>query len=660
MGKRFWSLALSVAMIGGVFAALPAHAQAEPGATGGVVPATPNIVDEAGDANGYSSLGAGIPGTVSLTGADVLAAWFTHDATNVYVHIQTATNARVEATTFQTTVGTAAGLDCLQLRMVTAGVGNESFSAINSTGDCGEVATTQYGPLLEEVGPEDTSILTGTFPRAGLTQLAGGALLAEPDILVGLWGHGNPVAGGSRILTIDSTPVGTDYSIASGVSGGPGKPSAPTEPPGKGDPPGKGKKKGCPKGKGQKKGACPKPKPANSCPAYVPGEQGATAPTSIVTAAATEEKPVEVTIAAPAGDPTSVPATYQNIQVDAAAAEAGLYVRYEFPTEEDHDIYLNYADGSEAAHAAGFNQAPFVPNNPVFFTDGTGAGGHSEQGAEQLDGIRSGDCAGYTLQMDSFLSMGGDMTLKLWLGEIQNDPAAPGGGAEAAATDSDASADSDALTSFYNLTGLANPSVKMAQASSTRAADKGCKKGKGKKKGCKKPPVACATFVPGEAGTDKPLLTVTDAATEEAPVEQTINLDLSTADVAGDPTSDAFNIQVDSAAADAGLYVLFEFPMRRDYDLNLLHPDGSYAARSRRFNTVSETTDQGPFPISANGHGGAGTDASEKLDGIRTADCGGWTLQAENWLGEGGEFTIKVWLGEAKVDPQAPGEEPPS
>ncbi|MEA2453000.1 MAG: hypothetical protein QOG04_1710 [Actinomycetota bacterium] len=184
---------------------------------------------------------------------------------------------------------------------------------------------------------------------------------------------------------------------------------------------------------------------------------------------------------------------------------------------------------------------------------------------------------------------------------------------------------------------------------------------KKKKRPRPKPPAACATFIPGEAGAGKPTVIVTDAATEAAPVEQKVTLaesvgDLDQTGMIDTGSADFFNVQVDTASADTGLYVLFEFDTRRDYDLNLLHVDGSYAARSRRWNTMSETTDQTGSP-STTGYGGAGTDASEKLDGIRTTDCGGWTVGAENWLGEGGEFTIKMWLGEAKIDPQAPGEE---
>jgi hypothetical protein len=181
------------------------------------------------------------------------------------------------------------------------------------------------------------------------------------------------------------------------------------------------------------------------------------------------------------------------------------------------------------------------------------------------------------------------------------------------------------------------------------------KKPKKPKKDAK--PKACAPFAPGEAGADQPSVTVTDAATEEAPVEQVVTLDMSLADLqVGDPSSAFFNIQVDSAAPDAGLYVLLEFPTRRDYDLNLLHPDASYAARAHAWNTVIEANES---PISSTGHGGESTASSEKLVGIKTSDCGGWTLEAQNWLGEGGDLPVKLWLGEVQNEPQAEGEEPP-
>lgn len=417
MGKRFWSLVLSAALIAGVFTALPAQAQTEPGATGGVIPAAPNIVDDASDANAGA-----LP--VTFTGADVLAGWFTHDATNVYVHIQTTTDVRAEATTFQTTVGPAAGLDCVQLRMVTAGEANDSFSAINVSGDCGDVPTTQYGPLLEEVGPEDTGILTGTFPRDGLEVLAEGALLAEPDIVVGMYGHGNPVAGGSRIGAIDDTAVGTDYSVKDDEVEEPKKKKKAKKPAG-------AKNKKSKKSKKPKKPKAPQePAAPAACPAFVPGEQGAEAETTVITDAATEEAPVTAEYTAEMGGPSSPLVAvfdfrsflYHNIQVDSVNPDAGLYVKIEFTDGHDYDLGLFHPDGTEAASSGESQPEPGLGGGSP---DGAWEGGSNY---EFLKGIRTSDCAGYTARIAGYLTTGGPVTVSMWLGDVAGDPAAPGGG----------------------------------------------------------------------------------------------------------------------------------------------------------------------------------------------------------------------------------------
>lgn len=180
----------------------------------------------------------------------------------------------------------------------------------------------------------------------------------------------------------------------------------------------------------------------------------------------------------------------------------------------------------------------------------------------------------------------------------------------------------------------------------------------------KKKPAACKPYAPGEVGTGKPLVKVTDAATEAAPIAQTVSIDPSAADadVVGTgevaPGTDAFNVQVDSKAKEAGLYVLVEFPDRRDYDLNLWWADGSYAARSHGFQPVLGTPAEGQMG-NLSGYAGESTSSSEKVVGIATPDCGGYTVSVENYLGEGGDLTVKVWLGEIKNDPQAPGAETP-
>lgn len=180
---------------------------------------------------------------------------------------------------------------------------------------------------------------------------------------------------------------------------------------------------------------------------------------------------------------------------------------------------------------------------------------------------------------------------------------------------------------------------------------------KPKKKKKPKPP-ACAPFTPGEDGAEAPTIVLNDTATEAKPVEHAVVLDISAADFvpATAPPTEYFNIQVDTNNPDVGVYVLWEFPDRRDYDMNLLHGDGTPAAQAQTFNTGYGTPAGG---LREPGHGGEGTEGSEKLIGIRTADCAGWTVETQNWFGEGGEFTLKLWLGEAVNDPLPPGETSP-
>jgi hypothetical protein len=199
-------------------------------------------------------------------------------------------------------------------------------------------------------------------------------------------------------------------------------------------------------------------------------------------------------------------------------------------------------------------------------------------------------------------------------------------------------------------------------------------KNKKKKKACKKnsgkgnPPAAkgCADFKPGERGAEveDPTVKLTDEHTEEAPLEYEVELGQSLADVNPGPlpapfavTADAFNVQVDTKGDDVGVWALFQFPTHRDYDIDMFHSDGSYAARASGFNPMGFPA---PVPrVFASGHGGEYGFTYEKLLGIRTANCGGWTMEASNHLGEGGKFKIKLWLGEAVTDPLEPGKAKP-
>ena len=177
--------------------------------------------------------------------------------------------------------------------------------------------------------------------------------------------------------------------------------------------------------------------PVVACAPYEPGELGAEAETTVVTDAATAEAPIEVDV--PLGPATGSVGSDRttrmqlNVQVDSANPEAGLFARLESPPGDDPDLYAYWPSGDQAAVVGGFN--PFLVAGPlpnptnhatISSLNGQGTGGHSEFTAEQIDGLRTADCQGWTLDLVNWAGQGG-FTLYLWLGEIQNDPAAEGG-----------------------------------------------------------------------------------------------------------------------------------------------------------------------------------------------------------------------------------------
>lgn len=170
-----------------------------------------------------------------------------------------------------------------------------------------------------------------------------------------------------------------------------------------------------------------KPPAPPVCAPYVPGELGSGAEIAIVTDEATAEAPVTVELDTgpglgfsstdPGGDEGATSHVYYNVQVDSANPEAGLYVMSEFAPPEEYDLFLRLADGSTVAYTAGANQSPVGwPVDPLGLA-GEGNGGRSEFGSDILEGIRSADCAGYTVDVASAITPGGPVTLSLWLGE---------------------------------------------------------------------------------------------------------------------------------------------------------------------------------------------------------------------------------------------------
>ncbi|MDQ3962576.1 MAG: hypothetical protein M3277_01460 [Actinomycetota bacterium] len=437
MGKRTFSIVLALALVAGVFSALPATAQEAP-AQPTEVPPVVQIEDPYGDANGQS--GDQQLGVDGGSQTDIGKVWFTHDGTSVSAHFLTEGPPNANSLGFQFVVA-AGEAGCLLFEGYFDGTTYTSENFARVRDNCNTIDPV-VGTFVFAPGPGgEGGLATINVPREGVPSLAEGSVISGPSATTWIFAGGEQITPtGFRGVRsrIDDTKVGTDYPLSSG--GGEvvePKPEPTEEPPGKSDPPGKGKKKGCKKGKGKKKGACPEPPQppaAPACPAYVPGEMGAEAETTVVTDDATEEKPIEIDV--PLGLATGTVGSdrrtraQHNVQIDSKLAEAGFYARLESPAGDDPDLYVYYASGKQAAVAGGFNPllaAGPLPNPTNHATinslNGRGTGGHSEFTAEQIDGLRSPDCQGWTLDLVNWGGRGGTYKLKLWVGEIQNDPA---------------------------------------------------------------------------------------------------------------------------------------------------------------------------------------------------------------------------------------------
>ena len=438
MTKKMWSLLLTGALIAGVFSAVPAQAAPE-------VPTAPNVVDPSGDANYLNDQGlagtgfTGTPAVVPAEGdrstpadggsvSDILAIWFTSDADNLYTHIQTeAPGPATAALFYRVTVDPGVGANCLWIQASAPGAGNVvgAGASLRTVAPCEPVETLTEGvEFLQEEGPDGTGIHTIKVPRALSPYLTDGAKLLTP---IGQSRHnvstGTPA--GAVAPQIDNTKPGLEFVIGSG--------GAPTAPPVVSEPPTEEPvQKDCKKIKNKKKRKkCVKEQGSggDSCAAYEPSEFSKDVPVTVVIDEVTADKPIEIELETPEGLGTSSASgpdggdgatshVFVNVQVDSGAPRTGLWSRLEFAPEWDYDLWVRNNDGAAAAGSAG--GPPFA--GPF---DGTGSGGRAELGAENIEGLATNDCQGYLVDIAGATTPGDTVTLKLWLGEIVYDPAAP-------------------------------------------------------------------------------------------------------------------------------------------------------------------------------------------------------------------------------------------
>ncbi|HJR45010.1 MAG TPA: hypothetical protein VJ927_05345 [Actinomycetota bacterium] len=165
----------------------------------------------------------------------------------------------------------------------------------------------------------------------------------------------------------------------------------------------------------------------------------------------------------------------------------------------------------------------------------------------------------------------------------------------------------------------------------------------------KKKPPACAAFVPPETVGEAEVVKLTDAATEEAPVEVAASLGPGVGagrDPGGEGAhvSHAFvPVQVDSAVSGAGIYGRVEFTEIFDYDLYLDDAAGTNLMASGGFGPIDDSQLGGDANNSETGLG------FEAIYGITTEDCGGYVFDIVGATTPGGDVTLKLWLGEATL-----------
>ena len=171
-----------------------------------------------------------------------------------------------------------------------------------------------------------------------------------------------------------------------------------------------------------------KKKKPKVCAAYVPAQWGEGQPINLVTDAHTAEAPLEIAVPTSPGlgtssgeppaeeDTNPVSHAFLNVQVDSKLKEVGLYATVTHTPGFDYDLYIRDNGGTGLAYSAGF-----LAGGPEF-TGGTGNGGHTGVGSENIDGLTTPDCGGYLVDIISATTPGEEVTLTLWLGEAAYTP----------------------------------------------------------------------------------------------------------------------------------------------------------------------------------------------------------------------------------------------
>lgn len=184
------------------------------------------------------------------------------------------------------------------------------------------------------------------------------------------------------------------------------------------------------------------------------------------------------------------------------------------------------------------------------------------------------------------------------------------------------------------------------------------------KKKKKKPPVpaGCPAFTPIEPNSpsgekaevlEQPVVKVTDEHTADKPLVIEYEHGAALWSITQDPIQEDtvfFNIQVDSANPDTGLYVFQEWAKRPGSDMDLYVWDGASGDEA----THSGSSNLAPTPLPPTpviNHGQTtGAWGLESVSGFPVLDCAGFTVESRAFSTPGEAMTLSVWLGEQIVE----------
>ena len=174
-----------------------------------------------------------------------------------------------------------------------------------------------------------------------------------------------------------------------------------------------------------------------ACKRFRGGTEGKGQPVTLVTSRATKAKPVTRQMDVGMGfgfsstddnEGQGAPShQVMNVQVDSRTRTSGLWILLEAGELRDLDLHVSDAAGNVVAYSAGFQAAPVGGLPLVGGTDGTGQGGKTTMTSEQIDGLKTRDCTGYTIEVWGAGNEDLTASLKFWLGKAVYDPAAQEG-----------------------------------------------------------------------------------------------------------------------------------------------------------------------------------------------------------------------------------------